>query len=110
IERVLECTDECVHFRLIGLTAAGRRHQTAAHFPYSLFPDLRVLADIIKRHSGEGDSSSARGSAVAGDAIRVQHRLDWTTRRRSGLSLRSRMRCEHSQGKKDEGQALHGAK
>ncbi len=44
------------------LAAARRRHQAASQFSHGLFPDLRVISDVVQRHSGECDAAGLRPS------------------------------------------------
>src|SRR5436305_5818290 len=113
IQRVFKRTDERIDFGLIGRTAARRRHQAAPQFSYGLFPDLGVLTDVVQRHSGESDTTGPAGSAVASDAVRVEHAPNRSniidTSWWSGLRLRHGLRGDSRQNQKDKGQALHRA-
>ena len=75
VEFGFEISDERIHFLLLGLLRARRRHQTAAQLADRLLPDRRIVRRGIDVQVIQREPADLGLRAVAGRAIRNDRRL-----------------------------------
>ena len=75
VEFRFEISDERIHFLLLGLLRARRRHQTAAQLADRLLPDRRIVRHGIDVQVIQREPADLGLRAVAGRAIRTDRRL-----------------------------------
>ncbi len=104
VELCFHPADEGVDLALLGLLAAGRRHQPAAKFPDRGLPHLGLLVDGVDRDRVEGDAAGLGARVVAADAVgveRLARLLGAAVSRRRGGALLPALR--ESDGRQAEG-------
>ena len=67
--------DDTVDVLLIGLRAAGRRHQASAQLPYRLFPDFGIAAGCLNVQALQDEAAYFGSRVVTAVAIGCQQRL-----------------------------------